>query len=52
MGLLLNYKNYLYNEFDDLEPSIEIETPNFEALWYIIVRRFEFRAAQYANVSH
>lgn len=51
MGLLLNYKYYMYNEFDDLEPSIEIVTPKFEALWYIIVRRFEFRAAQYDDVS-
>lgn len=51
MGLLLNYKYYIYNEFDDLEPSIEIVTPKFEALWYIIERRFEFRAAQYDDVS-
>lgn len=51
MGLLLNYKYYMYNEFDDLEPSIEIVTPKFEALWYIIERRFEFRAAQYGDVS-
>lgn len=51
MGLLLNYKYYMYNEFDDLEPSIEIVTPKFEALWYIIERRFEFRAAQYDDVS-